>query len=332
MSRSDLRFIGAWALVSAAAVAAAVTVASATFAVTLPAVILVILLEGLVLGVGQRSILERRRSAIAHGWLLATILGVVIGRLVEFAADTGSASAAIARLPVAVQDAYGPLFGLLVGAVMALPQARLIALRMRGAGWWIAACALAWAGAFPLLRLALGVPAAHSGASPLEAFVTLLGIFAGVGALVGAIEATVMARLLRLHDVAGERPPHRGSPSDYALVRSLELRVPAGAIARLVRDTTPHLRDAAIGDFPLAVDLVPPAGLETDFLLAIASCERGKVHLRFEGQLRVDDVDDDRSRVVIEGRYDGHGRDEIRVVLDRIVREIARESGHGPAR
>ena len=125
-----------------------------------------------------------------------------------------------------------------------------------------------------------------------------------------------------------EHLPHRGLASDYALVQSLEFARSAGTIRRVVRAAMPRLHEAAIGDLPLVLEILDPDTPDCTLFLAIASRERGDEHLRFEGQLRVDDVEEDRSRLVIEGRHDGHGGDEIRCVLDRILVEVARESTH----
>ena len=85
--------------------------------------------------------------------------------------------------------------GLLLGAILAAPQWRVLRRQVRGAGWWIPANALAWAAAMPLTFLAAGLPLPQDGL--LSLLLLASAVIAAVGALAGAIHGAVLVRLTR---------------------------------------------------------------------------------------------------------------------------------------
>jgi hypothetical protein len=84
---------------------------------------------------------------------------------------------------------------MILGAILAIPQWRVLRRHVRGAGWWLPANALAWAVAMPLIFVAAGLPLPDGGILPLLA--VAMAVIAGAGALVGAIHGAVLVRLTR---------------------------------------------------------------------------------------------------------------------------------------
>jgi hypothetical protein len=85
--------------------------------------------------------------------------------------------------------------GLILGAILGVPQWRVLRRHLSGSGWWVPANAVAWAVAMPLIFLAAGMPLPQDALAPLLAVVA--AIIAGAGAIAGAIHGIVLVRLLR---------------------------------------------------------------------------------------------------------------------------------------
>ncbi|MDB5093887.1 MAG: hypothetical protein JWO85_1988 [Candidatus Eremiobacteraeota bacterium] len=132
-----------WVVVSAVVETIVVCIALVAEAESWGTVIGVALLEGLLLGFGQRWILRKARPRLADGWVAATIAGALLGRSVQFAADTGPYAAVVSEWNLAAQAALGAALGALVGAFMALPQAIILREQTHRPLWWIVARAVA---------------------------------------------------------------------------------------------------------------------------------------------------------------------------------------------
>jgi hypothetical protein len=171
-----------------------VTTVSIVSAESLPALLVVAAIEGACLGAMQRSLIHGLPSGV-RGWFAATLAGVVAGRLVQYALESGPWMPEIYRWPHSVQLVAGAGAGLAVGTVMALPQVSALSGHIRRTSVWILTRALSTAATFVILGLAqfmLGVPAVTF----VEIFCLLLLIAATASAIGAAIEAPVMARLL----------------------------------------------------------------------------------------------------------------------------------------
>jgi hypothetical protein len=334
------KFVAAWILVSLVAETLAAAFAALALGLGPGGVALVVLVQGLLLGFGQRRLLRAVHAGLERGWVWATLAGALLGRCIEVATGGDPVAGAAGRWSVGAQ--YGAAIGVgaFVGAAMALPQAFVLRDRIDGAGWWIAARASAWAVALPLLMIGGDAVAARAGAAPALVILAVLGVFAGVAAIAGAIEALVLERLLRsLRVWAPPWPAHRGLPSDRAIVLSRELPIAARALIAALRRTAPRLHAASLrGEVPLAVDLHVPTTEKTAFPIALERRGERVSTVRFEGELRVDRIGAHRSRLVLEGRYEaangerweellesGSVEDAPRAILERLAHDVERE-------
>ena len=161
--------------------------------VTLPKVLLVAALEGILVGTAQSVILRRRPGGLDRIWLVPTVLGAILGRTFEFESDVSSVAAAIVDWSLAAHWVIGMAVGAAVGSVLALPQAVAMRTRVRAAWRWVPMRAVAWGLALPLL-LVIGAVWSHAapGSSPWFATALIFGLMLG---LVGLIEGWGMARL-----------------------------------------------------------------------------------------------------------------------------------------
>lgn len=196
----NAHFIAGWIGAAVLTNVVAVTTVSIFAAESLPALFIVALIEGACLGMMQRRLIHGLSSGV-RGWFFATLVGVVAGRIAQYALESGPWMPEIYRWPPPMQLVAGAGAGLAVGVVMALPQVPSLS-NVRRIGVWIATRALSTAVTFVILGLAqfmLGVPAV----SFAEIFCLLLLIVATAGAIGAAIEAPVMARLLTTSDGRG---------------------------------------------------------------------------------------------------------------------------------
>jgi hypothetical protein len=204
--KNNARFVASWTLVSVVAQSISAAVAFAAVAVSLTAVVPVILLEACVLSAGQRWILRNVSVELERGWFVATVGGVVLGRYVQFSADSSAAAAAISTWPSTAQIFVGAALGAVVGALMAAPQAYVLARRVPRVWRWIAVRAAAWSVALPALMIAGSWLAAVSGAGLAVLAATMFTTFAVVGAFVGLVEGIGLAALIRFAAGWQDRP------------------------------------------------------------------------------------------------------------------------------
>jgi hypothetical protein len=196
--RTNGRFVAGWTAVSILAQSACATLAFIAAAISPVGILPVILLEACLLGVGQRVILRRAAPGLERGWFAATLIGILAGRYVQFGADISPAAAAVANWPVVSQIALGAALGLLVGALMAIPQTWILAARLRHAWRWVAIRAVAWSIALPALMIAGSFLADASGGGFAVLVATMFATFALVGAFVGLVEGVGLAYLIGL--------------------------------------------------------------------------------------------------------------------------------------
>jgi hypothetical protein len=157
--------------------------------------------EGAVVGLAQWLLLRRRLPNLGRrSWVLATVAGAIAAWFLGMLPGTAMSLAGSAGSEPPDLDGAGVFImaagtGLVLGAVLAVPQWRVLRRFVRGAGWWVPANAVAWAAAMPPVFLAAGMPLPQDALAPLLA--TLAAIVAGAGALVGAIHGAVLTGLLR---------------------------------------------------------------------------------------------------------------------------------------
>jgi hypothetical protein len=195
--RNNERFIARWTAVSIIAQSSSAALAFIAVAASWAGVLPVIFLEALLLGVGQRWALRRASSGLERGWFAATVAGMILGRYLQFGADTSDAASTVAAWPSIAQIALGAVLGAVVGAVMAVPQAYVLTRRVPRAWRWIIVRSAVWSIALPALMVAGSWLAAVSGAGLAALVATMFGSFALVGAFVGLAEGIGLARLIR---------------------------------------------------------------------------------------------------------------------------------------
>jgi len=195
--RNNQRFIARWTAVSILAQSSTAVLAFIAVAASWAGVLPVILLEACLLGVGQRWALRRASVGLERGWLAATAAGMIVGRYVQFGADTSAAASTVAAWPSFVQIVVGAVLGSIVGAIMAAPQWYVLAGRVPRAWRWIVVRSAAWAAALPALMIVGSWLAAVSGAGLGVLVATMFGSFALVGAFVGLVEGIGLASLIR---------------------------------------------------------------------------------------------------------------------------------------
>lgn len=191
----EARFVLGWIGSVIVANALAVTAASVLEAETAWAVLGVAALEGVCLGLLQRAVLRATVPAAARGWLLATLVGILIGRGLQFLVDTSSLTALSYRWPETVQFLAAAGAGATFGAVMAVPQALALRGRVRHLAVWIVARAAGLAAAFAALFASSHLLGTLNTDAPTT-FGILLAVVAVAGILEGAIEGGALSRLL----------------------------------------------------------------------------------------------------------------------------------------
>jgi hypothetical protein len=189
------RFAAGW--IGSVILANVVTVIAATIIQTesAPAILVVATLEGICLGVVQRALLRGRRPELACRWILVTLAGTLLARAIQFVAETGPLMELSYRLPVGLQYVSAIAAGLLIGAVMAIPQALVLHRWARTPVAWLFARGAGTAFSFAWLLAAQRSFGAIR-TDLITVFLLLLVVFAIAGAVSGAIEAAVLSRLL----------------------------------------------------------------------------------------------------------------------------------------
>jgi len=189
------RFVLGWVGSVILGNAAAIIAATLLQAETLTTVLAVAALEGCVLGLGQRWLFSRMLPGHTLRWFQATVAGMLIGRGIQFAIDTGPLLPLSYRWPEAAQFLAAAGAGLGFGAVMALPQALALRGRIPHAEIWVAA-----RGAGMAVVLASLFAASHAlgglQTGPVATFAILLALLSVCGILEGAIEGSVLSWLL----------------------------------------------------------------------------------------------------------------------------------------
>lgn len=163
--------------------------------------------EGAVVGLAQARVLRRRLPRL-RSWVAATIIGAVIAWTLGVLPGTLASllgpgqSEPPADMPDAIQLLLAVPVGVLAGAILSLPQWRILRRYVSGAGWWVAANAIAWAFGMPFVFVAASIdPTAGAG----SALTLIGGSLAAAGAVVGAIHGAFLVRLLEGGDHA-QRP------------------------------------------------------------------------------------------------------------------------------
>ena len=165
------------------------------------------ILEGLVVGWAQWSVLRRRLPDLrARSWISATALGAFVAWCLGMLPST---IMSLTPQPAAAQAGPSPFDGPLVyplamamgavlGVVLGVPQWAVLR-RWAPRGWrWIAANSAAWALGMPIIfMVAGGVPPSL----PVAAIaVIVLATLALAGAVVGAVHGAVLVRMLNDRD------------------------------------------------------------------------------------------------------------------------------------
>src|SRR5664279_2199476 len=176
--RNNERFIARLTAVSILSQSSSAVLAFIAVAASWAGVLPVILLEACLLGAGQRWALRRALPGLERGWFMATVAGMIVGRYVQFGADTSAAASTVAALPSLAQIIIGAVLGAVVGAIMAVPQAYALAGRVPRAWRWIVVRSAAWFVALPALMIAGSWLAAVSGAGLGVLVATMFGSFA----------------------------------------------------------------------------------------------------------------------------------------------------------
>lgn len=154
--------------------------------------------EGAIVGYAQASVLRRRLPRL-RGWIGATVLGAAVAwalgmlpsTVVSLYQPPGPAPAP--DVPDWLQLLLAVPLGVFAGMILALPQWRVLRRHVAHAGWWLAANALAWAFAMPLVFVAAGLRP-ETGAALSAAIV--IACLAAAGAVAGAIHGAYLVWLL----------------------------------------------------------------------------------------------------------------------------------------
>jgi hypothetical protein len=175
------------------------------------------LLEGVLVGVAQASVLTRRLATpVARRWVIATALGAALAWVLGMTPstvmallDAGSTGAAPVEPPPLVQYALGAVLGAITGPILGFAQWRVLRGVTPRAARWIIANSLAWAAGMTLIFIGMDHVPWHAGTVALVA--SVIGVCAIAGAVVGAIHGRWLLLLL----------PHAGRAHRDGAVQSL---------------------------------------------------------------------------------------------------------------
>ena len=160
------------------------------------------LLEGVVVGYAQESVLRGRLPALQpRRWVVATAIGAGLAWLLGMVPSTimtlhapEASEAAAAEPPPLMRYALAMALGAVAGPVLGGAQWTVLRRLVRHAARWLWANAAAWAVGIPLVFL--GMAFVPWDGSRLAVFVTLYVVCGLVGLAVGAIHGRVMVRLV----------------------------------------------------------------------------------------------------------------------------------------
>ena len=187
-------------------------VASTLLAVLL-AVVLGTLLEGVVVGAAQESVLRPFLSRLRRGsWVVATAVGAALAWALGMIPSTvmaltfsGSAPGAVTEPPMAVKIVLAAGLGLIAGPVLGMAQWTVLRRYVDRAGRWLWANALAWAVGMPLIFLGMDVVPWNG--HPWALMVVVYAVCGTTGVAVGAIHGRVLIQLLsRSQGLASQLP------------------------------------------------------------------------------------------------------------------------------
>lgn len=166
------------------------------------AVVLGMVLEGVVVGLAQESVLRRELRELRPGsWIVATSLGAGLAWLIGMVPSTVLAlvppdSGTAAEEPgAALQYALASAMGLVVGPILGSAQWIVLRRHVPRAFRWLGANALAWSAGMPLIFLGMDfVP----WTGPEIGIVLSIYIVCGLaGVVVGAVHGWFLERWLR---------------------------------------------------------------------------------------------------------------------------------------
>ena len=162
-------------------------------------------LEGMLVGLLQGRVLRHALPGVPLGaWVGATALGAGIAwtlgtvpsSVMQWLMDSGGAETPAPALVIsdALRLVLAAGMGLLQGAILAVPQWRVLRRYVAGAGWWVPANSAAWAVGMVLVVQAVSSTTWTLSVATLARRVALLTL---AGAAVGAIHGAVLVWLLR---------------------------------------------------------------------------------------------------------------------------------------
>jgi hypothetical protein len=159
------------------------------------------ILEGIVVGLAQGSILRRRLPQITLGrWVAATALGAFLAWTLGMIPSTlmsmapGDAASAPPELPQAAVYLLAVGMGALLGPVLACAQWLVLRPWVARAWRWIPANALAWMLGMPLIFVGTGFIQPET--PTYQAALIMLAAVATAGAAVGAVHGLILVRAL----------------------------------------------------------------------------------------------------------------------------------------
>jgi len=175
---------------------------AAALSAAVVAVLFGTLLEGVLVGYAQESVLRTRLPSLRRRrWIVATAIGAGLAWLLGMIPSTimtlqasAAAAASTSQPPALLRYALAVVMGAVAGPVLGVAQWTVLRRHVRHAARWLWANAAAWAVGMPLVFLGMEfVP--WNGSRP-AVFVTLYLVCGIVGAAVGAIHGRVLVRLV----------------------------------------------------------------------------------------------------------------------------------------
>lgn len=170
-------------------------------------VVLLATFEGAMVGLAQWLVLRGRLPAITlRSWLLATIIGAVVAWVLGMIPSTVAAFGDTAQSdavepPLLLLIGFAAGMGAVLGVVLAAAQWWVLRRHLQKALLWLAANALAWAVAMPLIFWLVGATIAED--RTLRSLALLVAGIGVAGAVVGAIHGVFLLRLLGRRRMAG---------------------------------------------------------------------------------------------------------------------------------
>jgi hypothetical protein len=176
---------------------------TAVVTVAVVAVVLGTFLEGVVVGLAQGVVLQRRAPQIAlRSWVLATAVGAglawFIGMIPSSAmslADPATNGPPMQEPALVVRLLFAAALGLATGPILGVAQWAVLRRRVAAAGSWLWANALAWALGMPVI--VAGMDLVPWEGRPAMRSIAILTVCLIAGLVVGAVHGLVLLRLTR---------------------------------------------------------------------------------------------------------------------------------------